>query len=242
VRGRAGPSDALLAATVSRRDNPADAVPNEEHVASPSPIRLLTFRPTEAPSLVDRDIRAVVASGRLVGPGQRHLMVGRRGSDADAERVIVSVWDTDGSMAAWAGGPFNEIVAEQALIPTIEVRALEVLPLAVALGLVQPTEPQVLRIFRGAVRDGELNAYVDEARAGTIADIEAGHGPHALYLGVVPPTEFVTVSLWDDWDAIESATGGDVRRPVATRHADRLTRGTAQHYEVVTDISAAIPE
>lgn len=115
-------------------------------------------------------------------------------------------------------------------------------PLEVALGLVQPTEPQVLRIFRGAVREGELNAYVDEARAGTIADIEAGHGPHALYLGVDPPTEFVTVSLWDDWDAIESATGGDIRRPVATRHADRLTRGTAQHYEVVTDISAAIPE
>ena len=95
---------------------------------------------------MDRDIRAVVASGRLVGPGQRHLIVGRRGSDADAERVIVSVWDTDGSMAAWAGGPFNESVVEQALIPTIEVRALEVLPLAVALDI-QPTEPQVLGIF-----------------------------------------------------------------------------------------------
>lgn len=211
-------------------------------MAGPSPIRLLTFRPTEAQSLVDREIRAAVAGGRLVGPGQRHLIVGRRGSDTDAERVIVSVWDTDGSMAAWAGGPFTELVAEQALIPAMEVLALEVLPVAVALGLVQPTEPQVLRIFRGVVRDGELSAYVDEARAGTIADIEAGHGPHALYLAVDPPTAFVTVSLWGDWHAIESATGGDIRRPLATRHADRLTRGTAQHYEVVTDISAAIAE
>jgi hypothetical protein len=231
-----------LAPPDSHRDNPADAVPSEEHVASPSPIRLLTFRPTEAPSLVDRDIRAAVTSGRLGGPGQRHLIVGRRGSDTDGERVIVSVWDTDGSMAAWAGGPFTEIVAEQTLIPGIDVRGLEVLPVAVALGLVHATEPQVLRIFRGAVRDGELDAYIGEARAGTIADIEAGHGPHALYLAVDPPTTFLTVSLWDDWDAIESATGGDIRRPVATRHADRLTRGTAQHYEVVTDISAAIAE
>jgi hypothetical protein len=152
------------------------------------------------------------------------------------------VGDTDGSMAAWAGGPFNELVAEQALIPAIEVLGLEVLPVAVALGLVHPTEPQVLRIFRGVVRDGELNAYVDEARAGTIADIESGHGPHALYLAVDPPASFVTVSLWGDWQAIESATGGDIRRPIATRHADRLSRGTAQHYEVVTDISAAIAE
>jgi hypothetical protein len=211
-------------------------------VASPSPIRLLTFRPTESQSLVDRDIRAAVASGRFGGPGQRHLMVGRRGSDAEGERVIVSVWDDDGSMAAWAGGPFNEIVAEQALIPAIEVRALEIMPVAVALGLVQPVEPQVLRIFRGDVREGELDAYVDEARTGTIADIEAGHGPHALYLAVDPPTAFLTVSLWGDWEAIERATGGDIRRPVATRHADRLSRGTAQHYEVVTDISAAVAE
>ena len=80
-------------------------------MAGPSPIRLLTFRLTEAQSLVDREIRAAVGSGRLAGPGQRHLIVGRRGSDADAERVIVSVWDSDGSMASQAVTAFERASA-----------------------------------------------------------------------------------------------------------------------------------
>jgi heme-degrading monooxygenase HmoA len=203
---------------------PVTEPPIEEHRAIPSPIRLLTFRPLETPSVVDRD-----------------LIVGRRTNGTDPERIVVSVWEASEPMEAWAGGSGIDAVPERSLIAGIEVRALEVLALAAEFEVEQATPPSVLRVFRGVVRDGELDAYVDEAHAGTLADDKAGYGPHALYLGVDPPNRFLTVSLWADWSSIEAATGGDIRRPVATRHADRLTGGNAEHYEVVSDISG-MPE
>jgi len=210
-------------------------------VAIPSPIRLLAFRPLEPPALVDHKLRAAVEAGHLGAPGQRRLIVGRRNTGVEPERIVVSVWDEPASLEAWAGGSGPDAVPERSLIPGIEVRALEVLPIAAEFEGAQTVPPSVLRIFRGVVRDGDLDAYVDEAHAGTVADDGAGYGPHALYLGVDPPNRFLTVSLWADWSSIEAATGGDIRRPVATRHADRLTGGSAEHYEVVSDISG-IPE
>jgi hypothetical protein len=210
---------------------------SEEDVASPSPIRLLTFQPTEAQPVIDQALRSAVAGGGLIGSGQRRLIVGRRNADTVAERVIVSVWETATALEAWAG----VAVRERELVPGIGACDLEVLPLEVRLDMDPGTEPAVLRIFRGTVREGELDSYVREARGGTLADVEAGRGPHALYLAVTPPTRFLTVSLWGDWSAIEQATGGDIRRPVATRHADRLTSGTARHYEIVADIPGPAP-
>lgn len=94
---------------------------------------------------------------------------------------------------------------------------------------------RVLRVFRGRVRAGELDAYIDEAATGTRADAAVGHGPLALYLGADPasPDTFVTTSAWGDWSEIERATGGDIRRPVATRHPERLVDADVLHFEVI---------
>ena len=46
-------------------------------------------------------------------------------------------------------------------------------------------------------------------------------------------SDFVTLSTWTEWDVVEDATGGDIRRPAATRHAERLVAWSASHFEVV---------
>jgi hypothetical protein len=41
------------------------------------------------------------------------------------------------------------------------------------------------------------------------------------------------VSVWESWSALEAATGGDIRRPIATRHPERIERWDAAHFEVI---------
>jgi len=93
--------------------------------------------------------------------------------------------------------------------------------------------PAVLRLVEGTVRPGELGAYIEEARIGTIADRDAGRGPLALYLSCSAHDSFMTLSIWPDWATLQDATGGNLDRPIATRHAERLVDWTASHYEVM---------
>jgi hypothetical protein len=93
--------------------------------------------------------------------------------------------------------------------------------------------PAVLRFVTGQVRPDELDTYVAEAHEGTIADAAAGRGPVALYLAPDPSNAFRTLSVWIDWDTLQAATGGDVNRPIATRHAERLLDWEADHYEIL---------
>jgi hypothetical protein len=94
-------------------------------------------------------------------------------------------------------------------------------------------EAKVLRLVEGSVRDGEFDRYVEEAESGTLGDAAAGRGPVALYLARAGRSDFVTLSTWTEWDVVEDATGGDIRRPAATRHAERLVAWSASHFEVV---------
>ena len=86
---------------------------------------------------------------------------------------------------------------------------------------------------RGSPAPGQLDGYLDEARAGTLADRAIGEGPLALYLAVDPPDRFVTLSLWGGWSHVEAATGADHEHVDRTRHAERLVTWTAEHYEVI---------
>jgi len=99
----------------------------------------------------------------------------------------------------------------------------------------RPAPPRVLRLFRGRVREGELDAYVDDVHVGAMRDAQAIEGMLALYVGVEPPERFATVSVWADWESIEEATGSSVQRPASTRDASRLVDATATHYEVLPD-------
>lgn len=98
---------------------------------------------------------------------------------------------------------------------------------------VEGAPPTILRVFRGVVRPGELDAYVDEVRDGVELDRRNGIGPVALYLGATDDGPFITASAWREWDDIAHATGGDIREPNKTRHPERLELWSIEHYEIV---------
>ena len=62
-------------------------------------------------------------------------------------------------------------------------------------------------------------------------------GPNAIYLAPVEADRFVTLSLWPSWDAIETATGGDVHRPIVTKDPRRIVDMAIVHYEVIPEIA-----
>ena len=47
----------------------------------------------------------------------------------------------------------------------------------------------------------------------------------------------MTLSLWPSWDAIETATGGDVHRPIVTKDPRRIVDMAIVHYEVIPEIA-----
>jgi hypothetical protein len=112
-------------------------------------------------------------------------------------------------------------------------RTVEVHPLAIAIRSERPDQGGVMRVVRGRVRPGELDAYIEDARAGTLRDAATQQGPLALYLAALPPDRFMTLSIWTEWAAIEASTGAGTRAPGATRHAERIVEIDVVHYEVV---------
>jgi hypothetical protein len=161
------------------------------------------------------------------------VFAGRRQPEEGGERVIVSVWSSFEAMAEGLDEGRSADPGELAHIPNAEVVTVRALPLAVALEFDRSATPAILRVFSGETRPGLLGEYIDQARAGTYADAMAAHGPTALYLGIDAPDRFVTVSLWTEWDRIATATGGNVRNPVAARHHQLLAGGTAVHFEIL---------
>ncbi|HUG48497.1 MAG TPA: hypothetical protein VMP67_08805 [Candidatus Limnocylindria bacterium] len=176
-------------------------------------------------------LREVVLPGLRAQPGLRHAYAGRSGASDTGPRLVASVWELDVA----PGEPPAELVSLLGFERSDAARdvALEVLPVALALPFEQPDEPRILRVFRGQTRAGELDAYVEEVREGTYADVMAQHGPLALFLGIKRPDSFVTVSVWSAWEHIQAATGGNLLAPIATQHSERLIAGDATHYEIV---------
>lgn len=201
-------------------------------------LRVCRFRPGSSEGALDADLRARCLA--LVGSstGLLALHAGRRNADAGSERILVSVWtDRTALVRSLGAGHANGPAPIETPDDAHDV-AVQSLPLALHLRFERPEAPRILRVFRGEVRPGQLEAYVDAARAGTYADASAEHGPHALYLAIDRPSHFLTVSLWSDWSRIEAATGGDIHQPIATRHAERLAGGSASHFELLPDQAA----
>jgi hypothetical protein len=197
-----------------------------------SVMRLSSFRPIGEASMLDATLRDEVLP-RLDGTlGLVGAWIGRQGADRGHERQLVSVWRSRSDL--------GDGIGDAVVVPDFDrdhgrdviAGLCETLPLEICLEFDRPGSPQVLRIFRGEVRD-QLKPYVETARTGTLSDAARPVGPLALFLGVDPPRRFITVSVWTDWGSIEATTGGDVHRPDATRHAERLASVAADHYEIL---------
>jgi heme-degrading monooxygenase HmoA len=201
-------------------------------VDEPPVIRLFRFKPARPE--FDQTLRTTMLPDLRKLPGLVDVHVGRHGPE-DSDRIVVSVWTDRGSMVAGVGESLTKPVFHPDRLADTTDRILEVHPLEVDLRFDLAAPATILRVFRGTVKSGELALYVEDARAGTLADAAAERGPNALYLASVPPDRFITVSLWPSWSAIETATGGDVHRPIVTRDPRRIVGMDVVHYEVVPE-------
>ena len=204
-------------------------------------LRLAVFRPSAAGSAVDAVLRDDVLPQLCRMPGIADVYAGRIGED-DTDRVVASVWI----------GPaltLPDSRLEQRLLVEVlpsggterEDLTAETMPLDVAARFERPEPAGILRIFRGAVKHDDLDAYIAEAQGGMLQDAAANPGLIAFYLGRTGADSFLTVSAWTGWDAIERATGGNVRDPFQTRNSSRLASFTIRHFEILPDLTRPMP-
>lgn len=198
---------------------------------------MLSFFPAEVGTIADQFVREAMVPGLRAQEAARHVYAGRAGPDDVGQRVVASVWESESDDAPPGITDLLDLERSESIARV----SVEVFPLVLSLPFELNDEARILRVFRGQARPGELELYVAEARDGTYADVAAAHGPAALFLGVAEPDGFVTVSVWAAWENIAAATGGDLRTPIATRHAKRLVSGTATHYEIVPGTALEVP-
>jgi len=197
----------------------------------PRVLRLFRFKP--ATPQFDETVRATLLPdlGRL--PGLLDMVAGRRVSLADDDRVIASIWRSWSAMQDAVGASVEESPFHPELLDGSTNRKFSATPIVFGDLYLAGAEPRLLRVVEGSVREGEFASYVEEAGAGTREDNAAGRGPVALYLARAGTNDFVTLSTWTEWDDVQDATGSDIRRPQATRHAQRLAAWSASHFEIV---------
>ncbi len=198
-------------------------------------LRLFRFRPAHGE--FDRTLRTEMLPDLRKLPGLVDVHVGRHGSSELGDRIVASVWRDRDAMVRAMGESLSTSTFHPEHMSETTDQVLEVHELAFGIRFAPPSAATILRVFRGSVRPGELEPYIEESRAGTIADTEAGRGPNAIYLAPVEADRFVTVSLWRSWDAIETATGGDVHRPIVTKDPRRIIGMDVIHYEVIPEIA-----
>ena len=87
------------------------------------------------------------------------------------------------------------------------------------------------------LRDVEPARYAERVIDGFEADRQGGHGPNALVLAQVGEREFVTVTVWSDWQHVEVATGASIRDPIRTKRGADLVSFVAEHYELLVDLT-----
>jgi hypothetical protein len=195
-------------------------------------LRVVSFRPAAADAPLDATLRDAIVPAVLGRPDVVNVWIGRHGAHAEQTRVLASTWSAD-------PGPSPADVATLAgtalASADIEILSVEHLELAVHARFERPEPARILRVFRGTVRSGELDAYIEEARTGMLADAAVNDGLTAFALGVDADDSFLSVSAWTGWTAIESATGGNTRRPFATRNAARLAGFTVGHFEILPE-------
>ena len=188
-------------------------------------LRLFRFRPAHGE--FDRALRTEMLPDLRNLPGLIDVHVGRHGSSELGDRVVASIWRDRDVMVRGMGESLSTSTFHPEHLSETTDHVLEVHELAFAIRFAAPLAATILRLFRGRVRPGELEPYIEESRAGTIADTAAGRGPNAIYLAPVEADRFVTLSLWRSWDAIETVT----------RDPRRIIGMEVIHYEVIPEVA-----
>ena len=203
-------------------------------------LRVVTFQPDGHESSVDAALRDRFLPALLARDAVVDAWIGRHSTRTDHTRVIASTWsELPGDAPPGDSLPDVEFLVnlEASVAGRLTIEREQTLDLAVHARFERADPARILRLFRGRVREGELDAYVADARSGMLADAMVNDGLVAFALGADPPEAFVTVSVWTGWAAIEEATGGNTRQPIATRNSIWLTGFEVVHFEVLPDAS-----
>ena len=196
-------------------------------------LRVVSFQPGVAESAFDAGLRDVVVPRLADAEAVVDVWVGRHGSRDDRARVLASTWRVDPE--AEPDGPLDVAALRGLGGNVVAIGDVEQVALLIHARFERTEPTRVLRVFHGRVRPGELETYIDLARAGMLADSVAYDGLIAFALGARPPDAFITVSVWTGWPAIEAATGGNTRQPFMTRNAQLLETFRVAHFEVLPD-------
>jgi hypothetical protein len=196
-------------------------------------LRVVSFQPGTTESAFDAGLRDVVVPRLADAEAVVDVWVGRHGSRDDRARVLASTWRVDPE--AEPDGPLDVAGLRGLGGNVVAIGDVEQVALSIHARFERTEPTRVLRVFHGRVRPGELETYIDLARAGMLADSVAYDGLIAFALGARPPDEFITVSVWTGWPAIEAATGGNTRQPFTTRNAQLLETFKVAHFEVLPD-------
>jgi heme-degrading monooxygenase HmoA len=97
----------------------------------------------------------------------------------------------------------------------------------------------IARIWRGAVRPEDGDAYAAYIGETGLAEYRATPGNHGAWLlrrDEADRTEFITFTLWESFDAIRGFAGDDIDKAVYYPEDDRYLierEPNVLHYEVV---------
>ena len=141
-------------------------------------IRLFRFRPARVE--FDRVLRTIMVPDLRRIDGLIDVHVGRHGPEQPeqlGDRVVATIWTDRTAMNAGMGPSLAESTFHPDRLSDTTDQQLEAHELDLLLRFPEAPPSTLLRLFRGQVKPGELAAYIDEARAGTLADVKAERGP-----------------------------------------------------------------
>jgi hypothetical protein len=194
----------------------------------PRIVRIGVFRVPEDRPSVHEELRGLPSWGTSRWIGRRMM------DDPDgAEIAVVSCWDSEAEMAKQVSagqGLFGPELAAAAGLAVVEVyhcRAWGNWP--------RPDQPVLLRIFRGSLAEGSRSAaeFDTAAMHQYVSNFERNPRCAAIVAGIDAAATVVLVTLWTSWDAIVTATGGDLRQVLPVTLPGWSIGGSAVHYELI---------
>jgi heme-degrading monooxygenase HmoA len=106
----------------------------------------------------------------------------------------------------------------------------------------------IVRMWRGAVRAADAEAYaayIDETGMAEYGRTAGNRGAYMLQREKGELVEFVTVSMWDDMDAVKAFAGDDPERAVFYPEDDRFLverDETVTHFDVARTVNVSPPD
>ena len=191
-------------------------------------LRVGTFRVPVLKAGVHAELRALAPI-----PWGRCRWIGRRLLDDPngAEVCVLSIWDDERDMET--GIPEGQARFGPELLAAVQGMRTEVYGCR-ALGTWHREDaPVLMRLFRGRLTAGEPDEFGDVAAAIYLANFERNPRCVSIAAGLRAEGQVILATLWTSWDAVVSATGGDIRQMLPIQMPPYELVGSAVHYELV---------